>query len=485
MECDKIALKKQGRVGRIRGLIVIANQVRLHEIEEIVREQQRYFAAGKTKPLASRAAALKQLKQAVQEHEKEIMASLYSDLNKSDTEAYLTEIGFLYQEINLTLKRLKRWAKPRKVKTALTHIGSTGWIRPEPYGTVLIIAPWNYPVQLALAPLIGAIAAGNTAIIKPSELTPHVSRTLAELISSSFPPEHVAVIEGDVEVSQLLLEQPVDYIFFTGSTAIGKEVMAAAARRLIPVTLELGGKSPCIVHYDADVPLAARRIVFGKLMNAGQTCVAPDYLLVHRRVKQALLSELKSAIEAMYGTTPLQSDRYGKIVNRRHFERLLAYLQEGEVVVGGEADEVRLKIAPALLDCVDWDDRVMQEEIFGPILPVITYDDIEDVINDINYYTPKPLALYLFTTQRPVQERIVEAVSFGGGCINDTLMHLATPYLPFGGVGGSGLGSYHGEYSFRTFSHYKSVLKQTTKFDFRFRYPSDKNRLSLWKKLMK
>jgi len=454
------------------------------QLSELVSEQKRYFAQGATRDIAARLDRLRRLKAAVQQHENEILTALYKDLNKSETEAFVTEIGFLYQELTHSMKRLKRWAKPTRVKTTMTHIGAKGWMQPEPYGTVLIIAPWNYPFQLALAPLIGALAAGNTAIIKPSELTPHVSAVIKKVISAAFSAHDVAVVEGGIEISQVLLDQPMDYIFFTGGTAIGKTIMEAAAKRLIPVTLELGGKSPCIVHHDADIALAAKRIIFGKLMNVGQTCVAPDYLLVHQSIKAPLLAALQDAIKQMYGEQPIQLPRYGKIVNERHFNRLLAYLGDGDIVTGGDYDREQLKLAPTILDQVSWSSPVMQEEIFGPILPLLTYDELDETIHAINKQE-KPLALYLFTTDQRVQKQITESVSFGGGCINDTMMHIATPYLPFGGVGASGLGSYHGEYSFRTFSHYKSILKQTNRFDLSFRYPSDQDRLSLIRRFMK
>ncbi|MCQ6560095.1 aldehyde dehydrogenase [Paenibacillus mendelii] len=454
------------------------------EIEEIVKMQKQYYTSMETRSVSFRRAQLQRLKEAVKRSEEEILAALYKDLNKSDVEAFTSEVGLVYQEINLTLKRLKKWTKPKRVKTALTHIGSKGWLQPEPYGTVLIIAPWNYPFQLVMAPLIGAIAAGNTAVIKPSELTPHVSKIIAKLIGDFFAPSYLAVIEGGLEVSQSLLKQPVDYIFFTGSTGVGKVVMEAAAKQLIPVTLELGGKSPCIVHKDANVKLAAKRIVFGKFMNVGQTCIAPDYLYVHRSVKPELVQAIREAVELFYGTDPVQLDRYGKIVNGKHFNRLLAYLKDGSILYGGTYNESLHKIAPTLLDKVSWADSVMQDEIFGPILPILEYEDLQEVIHTINSH-PKPLALYAFTDSPEIQERITSSISFGGGCINDTLMHIATPHLPFGGVGGSGMGSYHGEYSFQTFSHYKSILKQTNLFDLSFRYPSSKNKLGLIKRIMK
>ncbi|MBN6188837.1 aldehyde dehydrogenase [Aneurinibacillus sp. BA2021] len=462
---------------------------RIQEITEtniasIVERQRAYFFSQQTKPLSFRLEQLERLREAVKRHEGDILSALKQDLHKSEFEAYTTEIGMVLEEIRFTMKHLRTWAKPKRVKTALTHFGSKGWVLPEPYGVVLVIAPWNYPFQLAISPLIGAIAAGNTAIIKPSELTPHTSNVLTTLIREVFPDDYVCSIPGGVSASEMLLRQPVDYIFFTGSPAVGRVVMEAAAKRLTPVTLELGGKSPCIVHKDANIALAAKRIVFGKYTNAGQTCIAPDYLFVHTDVKQALLDALRVTIDEFYGTEPIACEKYGKIINERHFDRLISYLQDGTIAFGGQADRERLKIAPTLLTDVSWDAKVMQEEIFGPIFPVMEYEQLEDVIHAVNQ-RPKPLALYLFTQSKEVENRINGTISYGGGCINDTIMHVATPYLPFGGVGESGMGSYHGASSFQTFSHFKSVLKQTNAFDFSFRYPSAKNGLQIIRRLFK
>ncbi|AFC28233.1 YwdH [Paenibacillus mucilaginosus 3016] len=456
----------------------------LDRIHSVIIKQKEHFNRGETRPLAVRQAHLEALRQAVKRYEAEIIAALRADLGKSELEAYSTEIGFLLEEIRFVSKRMKGWAKPRKVKTAPTHIGSRGVIIPEPYGTALIIAPWNYPFQLALSPLVCAIAAGNTAVLKPSELTPTVSALLARLVADTFAPEVVAVIEGGVEETTELLRQPFDYIFFTGSVPVGRIVMEAAAKRLIPVTLELGGKSPCIVHRDAKLELAAKRIAFGKFANSGQTCIAPDYLLVHEEVKDELLRHLQAAVEEFYGREPVRNPDYGRIVSRRHYDRLVRFLGDGRSVFGGQSDDEALRIAPTALDGVSPEAPVMQEEIFGPILPVLTYREIGETIAAVNA-KPKPLALYLFTEDAGVQREVVEKVSFGGGCINDTLMHIATPYLPFGGVGESGMGSYHGESSFKAFSHFKSVLKQTTLFDIAFRYPSAKNGLKLMRRFMK
>lgn len=453
-------------------------------IEHMVSTQKQYFYAQQTKSINSRIQALNKLRDAVKQNEQRIMDALKQDLNKSEVEAYTSEIGILLEEIRFTLKHLAKWMKPKKVKTALTHVGSKGKIVPEPYGVALIIAPWNYPFQLALSPLVGAIAAGNTAIIKPSELTPSVSRVIQELLAEAFDPAFVTVIEGAVETTSLLLKQPLDYIFFTGSVNVGKIIMQEAGKQLIPVTLELGGKSPSIVHEDANLDLAAKRIMFGKGMNAGQTCVAPDYLLVHKKVKAQLVEKLREAIYQFYGSNPLESDRYGRIVSERHFTRLVEFLKDGNATVGGGYNKSTLTIEPTVLSEVSWTSDVMQEEIFGPILPMIEYETLDEVIHKVQEKA-KPLALYLFTENEDVQNVITERLSFGGGCINDTLMHIATPYLPFGGVGESGTGQYHGKDSFQTFSHFKSMLAQTTKFDFSFRYPSEKQNLKMIKKLLK
>ncbi|MBB3110314.1 aldehyde dehydrogenase (NAD+) [Paenibacillus phyllosphaerae] len=460
------------------------NETPAGEISAIVKRQKEWFASEGPLALEARVELLRKLKSAIKTNEQVLLEALRLDLNKHVDEAFTTEIGILYQEINHTLKHLKKWAKPKRVKTPFIFIGAKSRIIPEPYGTALIIAPWNYPVQLALAPAIGAIAAGNTVVIKPSELTPHVAVTVAKLIRETFDPRAVAVVEGGIESSQTLLSEPFDYIFFTGSVAVGRTIMAAAAKQLIPVTLELGGKSPCIVHEDANLKLAARRIIYGKLTNAGQTCVAPDYILVHERVKDALIPELIAAIEQYYGQDPANSDRFGKIVNERHFKRLTAYLTNGRIRYGCKLNEAALKIGPTLLEDVAWDEPVMEDEIFGPILPIMTYSSIEEAVKLVNG-RPKPLALYLFTESREAEEKVLGRISFGGGCVNDTLLHLGTPYLPFGGVGESGIGSYHGESSFQTFSHYKSVLKQTTRFDLPLRYPAEKSRIEMLRKAMK
>ncbi|GAC91998.1 NAD-dependent aldehyde dehydrogenase [Anoxybacillus flavithermus NBRC 109594] len=449
-------------------------------MNDLLQKQKRYFRTRATISLSFRLAQLARLKEVIQAHEQAIIDTLAKELNKSPLEAYTTEIGVVYEEINFITKRLVRWMKPQRVPTPLTHFGSKSYIYPEPYGVSLIIAPWNYPFQLAISPLIGAIAAGNCAVVKPSEYTPAMSALLKTIISEVFPEEYVAVVEGGVDVSQQLLDLRFDHIFFTGSVPVGKIVMAAAAKHLTPVTLELGGKSPAIVDQSAHIDLAAKRIVWGKFLNAGQTCIAPDYVFVHASVKSLLIERMKQYIEQLYG----DKNTYSRIVTVRHTERLVRFLANGTVVHGGTYDIEQRWIEPTLLDDITWDDAVMQEEIFGPILPILTFETIDEAIQMINDYE-KPLALYLFTEDRDVQKQILQQVRFGGGCINDTVVHVANPHLPFGGVGQSGIGAYHGKASFDAFTHYKSVLKQTTKFDIPLRYPNFPNALKWVRKLLK
>ncbi|MFK4312004.1 MULTISPECIES: aldehyde dehydrogenase [unclassified Bacillus (in: firmicutes)] len=453
-------------------------------ISSIVNKQKEYFYKGHTRSLETRKNNLKKLYEGIQRFEDEIFQALKLDLNKSVHESFTTEIGYVLKEISFQMKHISSWSKPKRVRTALTHFGSKGKVVPEPYGVTLIIAPWNYPFQLAIAPLVGALAAGNTVVLKPSELTPNVSKVLTRMLGELFPEELVSVVEGGAEESTALLKEQFDYIFFTGSVGIGKVVMEAAAKKLTPLTLELGGKSPCIVHKDAKLDVTARRIVWGKFLNAGQTCVAPDYMYVHSSVKEQLIEALRHEIAEQYGKDALQNDNYVRIVSERHFERLCTFLQDGKPVIGGNYTKETLHIEPTVLTNVTWQSAVMEDEIFGPILPIIEYDKIEEVIETIQHH-PKPLALYVFSEDRKVQEKVTSNISYGGGCINDVVYHLATPYLPFGGVGSSGLGSYHGEQSFRTFSHYKSILSQSTAFDMKIRYSSTKSALKFIRKLLK
>ncbi|MBD0382031.1 aldehyde dehydrogenase [Paenibacillus sedimenti] len=456
----------------------------MSSIPLLVNHQRDFFASGKTRPLGARLDRLKALRETIRKFEQPLLDALKQDLNKSEFEAYATEIGLVYKEISHTLKQLRRWMKPKRIRTPLTHWGSKSYVIPEPYGVTLIIAPWNYPAQLALVPLIGAVAAGNTVVLKPSELAPHVSEVLATILEEAFEPGWATTVLGGVEESTELLAQNLDYIFFTGSVAVGRIVMTAAAKQLTPVTLELGGKSPCIVHNDANLKLAARRIAFGKYTNAGQTCVAPDYVYVHREVKQAFVAHLKQAVEEMFGVEPLLNPDYVHIISGKHYERLASFLSDGRALIGGMTDLAQRAIAPTVLEGIDWNSPVMQEEIFGPVLPLLEYGDIEEVIAAVSA-RPKPLALYLFSESRELQQQVVDRVSFGGGCMNDTLMHFGSPYLPIGGVGESGIGRYHGESSFFTFSHQKSLLLQTTLFDIPFRYPTSRWGRKLVRKLLR
>ncbi|WP_044642918.1 aldehyde dehydrogenase [Risungbinella massiliensis] len=444
------------------------------KIAELLQNQRTFFHTGKTKDLAFRLENLAKLKEAIKRYEPDILNALQKDLARHETDAYLTEIGILYEEIKFAQKHLKKWAKPKSVKSGKLVFGAKSEIRYEPYGVGLIIAPWNYPFQLLISPLIGAMAAGNCAILKPSELSPHVSKVVYQMIEGIFPKEYITVVEGGVEISQELLKQPFDHIFYTGGEKVGKMVMKAAAKHLTPVVLELGGKSPTIVDKDADLDLAAKRILWGKFINAGQTCIAPDYVMVQEEVKEVFVRKLQHYLLEFYGEDPLENVRLGKIVNDRHFERLQGYLDEGVILYGGQSDPDSRKIAPTLLDGITWDNSVMKEEIFGPILPILPFVHLKEVIEQVTNQ-PKPLACYFFSTDNSKQELIVDTISCGGMTINDCVVHISNPNLPFGGVGASGMGSYHGEHGFHCFSHAKSVVYQTNRFDFSFRYPNYKN----------
>jgi aldehyde dehydrogenase (NAD+) len=453
----------------------------VNPIEAIVQRQRAFFATGQTKSVEFRLAQLKALKQAILDRQTAILEALKADLHKPELEAFLTEIGVI-KEIDYAIKHLPAWAKPKSVAVPLDQRPAKARIYPEPLGVVLIIGPWNYPFQLMISPLVGAIAAGNCALLKPSEVAPQTSRILAALITETFDPAYVAVVEGGVEVSQAVLAEKFDHIFFTGGTAIGKIVMQAAAQHLTPVTLELGGKSPCIVDADIHVEYAARRIAWGKFLNAGQTCIAPDYLLVDRRIKPELLEAMKNAVEEFYGD-PAQSPDYGRIVSDKHFARLTSLLSEGEILIGGQTNPSERYIAPTILDRVPLDAAVMQEEIFGPILPVIEYESLNEAIALITS-KPKPLALYIFSRNKQVQDQVLAQTSSGGVCINDTIMQIAPSTLPFGGVGDSGIGSYHGKASFDTFSHQKSVLVKNFWFDLKWRYAPYAGKLEMFTRMI-
>jgi aldehyde dehydrogenase (NAD+) len=453
------------------------------DIPETIAMQRAFFATGKTKNYDFRIAQLNKLLEIIQANDKLILDAVYADLRKPTIEAYGSEVLITLSEIKYALKHLKTWMKPQKVSTPINLFPSSSYIYTEPLGVALIIAPWNYPFALTIQPLIGAIAAGNCAILKPSEHTPNTSSAIAKIINTNFDPNFITAIEGDIETNQALLTEKFDHIFFTGGTAIGKIVMEAAAKHLTPVTLELGGKSPCIVDVDCNLETTAKRIVWGKFYNAGQTCVAPDYLLVQTSIKSALIEKLLKYVKIFFGENPQQSSDLARIVNDRQFERLVGLLNEGKILIGGQSDKCDRFISPTIIDKVSHNSKIMSEEIFGPILPILDYDKISDAIAIVNSH-PKPLALYLFSNNKQNQEQILQEVSFGGGCFNDTIMHLGNPELPFGGVGNSGMGSYHGKASFDTFSHRKSVLKNSFRFDLKWRYPPYKLTLETLKKFI-
>ena len=437
------------------------------DIHEIVESEKHFFRTGVTRGVDFRIDMLKKFRKAIIENDELISAALKADLNKQPFESYMCETGLLLEEINFHIKRLKKWSKTRRVKSGIGQLPGKSYICPEPYGVVLIMAPWNYPVQLCLMPLVGAISAGNCAVVKPSAYAPESSRVISKLIESAFPTGFVTAVEGGRDANKALLDEPFDYIFFTGSVAVGKTVMEAAAKRLTPVTLELGGKSPIIVDETANLPLAARRIAFGKVLNAGQTCVAPDYLMIEKSVEAPFIEEYKKALADFFP----DGDMSGmvRIINDKHFERVCNILDNsGNVVIGGARDAETRFIEPAVLTGVPIDSPAMQQEIFGPVLPVLPYEKLDDCIDFIRS-RPKPLALYIFSENKMNQEKVLNSCSFGGGCINDTVIHLASSHMSFGGVGESGMGSYHGKKSFDTFTHYRSVLKQG-KLDVKLRY---------------
>ncbi len=448
----------------------------------IAREQRSFFRTGKTIPLRFRLEQLRALRAAILDHEAELTEALRADLAKPPSESSLSELFVTLRELDHAARRLRRWIRPSPVRTDVVMAPARSYRLPEPYGVVLIIAPWNYPVQLTLVPLVGAIAAGNCAVVKPSELAPHTSAVLKNLLEEAFSPEYVTVVEGGPREASALLEQEFDYIFFTGSSRLGKIVMRAAADHLTPVTLELGGKNPALIDQTANILAAARRIVWAKYLNAGQTCVSPDYLLVHRSVKEPLLSEIARTIRRFYGEEPLAGGDLSRIVNRTHFDRLQALLSEAHVVIGGRGDEERLLLEPTVIDGVSPESPIMAEEIFGPILPVIAYDDLDSAVELIFRY-PAPLAFYVFSSDRGAQRRLSRQVPAGGVCINDCISQMLTVGLPFGGVGASGMGSYHGYESFRTFSHFKSVMEKPPVLETTFfKYPPYRSR-ARWIKL--
>ncbi|NJK41550.1 MAG: aldehyde dehydrogenase [Acaryochloridaceae cyanobacterium SU_2_1] len=445
----------------------MTTQMTVSPIPQLLKNQRAFYQGGQTKSLAFRLAQLQKLKQAIIDYQDAIVAAVKADLGRPTYEAYF-EIATLL-EVNFALKNLKSWMKRQRVATTIDVFPASAWIQPEPLGLVLIIGPWNYPFQLLMSPLVGAISAGNCAVLKPSEYAPHTSKVVAEMITATFDPQYIAVVEGAVDASQQLLAEKFDHIFFTGGTAVGRLVMQAAAAHLTPVTLELGGKSPCIVDTEIHLEHAAKRIAWGKFINAGQTCLAPDYLLIDRRIKVEFITHLKQAIRQFYGDQPQNSPDFGRMIHQRHFQRLTQFLDPDRIILGGQTDPEDLFIAPTVIDRVTWADPIMQEEIFGPILPILEYDSLADAIAQVNDH-PKPLALYFFSRNSQKQEQILHSTSSGGVCLNDTVMQFSSIGLPFGGVGDSGIGSYHGKASFATFSHDKSVMKRSFWLDLGWRY---------------
>ncbi len=439
------------------------------QIDDILQLQRDFYDNGATIPVSFREKQLKKLYQAVQKYRPQIEEALKKDLGKSSYESFMCEIGLVLSEISYMIRHVKKFSKRKTVYTPLAQFASHSYVQPVPYGNTLIMSPWNYPFLLSIDPLVDAIAAGNTAIIKPSAYSPATSKVIEMLVKECFSPAHVSVVTGGRAENAALLEKKFDFIFFTGSQNVGREVMRHAAVNLTPVVLELGGKSPCIVEESADIRLAARRIVFGKYLNCGQTCVAPDFILCHKSIQDKLLQELKLQVEKQFGSDPLADNDYGKIINQKHFDRLCRLLQSGELYLGGETDAEALRIAPAIMTNVTFDDPVMQEEIFGPVLPVLTYENFDELMLLLKK-RPKPLAQYLFSSNKAHIRRVNEELSYGGGCINDTIIHLATSEMGFGGVGESGMGAYHGKAGFDAFSHQKSIVDKKTWLDLPMRY---------------
>lgn len=442
---------------------------KLIEMQQIIRQQRSFFRSHVTLDVDYRLEALRRMRRALLKHKSRLCAALQSDLGKSAEESYMSEIGMVLASLRETISHLRCWARPRRVHAPLAQFPSSCRTMPEPYGVTLVMSPWNYPLLLTLDPLVSALAAGNTCVVKPSEQAPATAAVLAEVLGETFTPEYVAVVQGGAEVCQQLLEQRWDYIFFTGGSAIGKVVMRAAAEHLTPLTLELGGKSPCIIDRTADVRMAARRIAFGKVLNAGQTCVAPDYVLVHASLKKEFVAAIREEVARMVGETPLLNPVYPHIINRFHYNRVMALMTGATPVLGGKGDPETLRIEPTVLEDVSADSPCMQEEIFGPVLPVMAFDDLTEAEEWVQN-RPRPLACYLFTSSAENERRLLSRLHFGGGCVNDTIIHLAVPGLPFGGVGDSGMGAYHGKSGFDTFSHVKSVLRKSTWLDLPFRY---------------
>ena len=439
------------------------------EIRDILQQQNHFFSSGKTIPAEFRLKQLESLKEAMICHEADLAAALKEDLGKSRMESYMCEIGLTLSELTWMQKHLRSLMRSKRVSTPAAQFAAKSFRSPSPYGTVLIMSPWNYPVLLTLDPLIDAIAAGNTAVVKPSAYAPCTFDVMKTMIEECFPAHYVAVVDGGRAENQALLQQRFDMIFFTGGKTVGREVLRHAAEYLTPVTLELGGKSPCIVDSTAKIRLAAKRIVFGKYLNCGQTCVAPDYILCDKRIRDELITAILAEIEKQFGKEPLKNPNYGKIINEKHFERILGLINGEKLVYGGQSEPESLRIAPTVLNNITWDDAVMGEEIFGPLLPILTFDTLDEALDTVESH-PHPLALYFFSEDKAAQKKVLDTCRFGGGCINDTIIHLATSDMPFGGVGESGMGSYHGRVGFETFSHYRSIVDKKTWMDLPIRY---------------
>ena len=439
------------------------------EIKDILQQQNHFFSSGKTIPAEFRLKQLESLKEAMIRHEADLAAALKEDLGKSHMESYMCEIGLTLSELTWMQKHLRSLMRSKRVSTPAAQFAAKSFRSPSPYGTVLIMSPWNYPVLLTLDPLIDAIAAGNTAVVKPSAYAPCTFNVMKTMIEECFPAHYVAVVDGGRAENQALLQQRFDMIFFTGGKTVGREVLRHAAEYLTPVTLELGGKSPCIVDSTAKIRLAAKRIVFGKYLNCGQTCVAPDYILCDKRIRDELITAILAEIEKQFGKEPLKNPNYGKIINEKHFERILGLINGEKLVYGGQSEPESLRIAPTVLNNITWDDAVMGEEIFGPLLPILTFDTLDEALDTVESH-PHPLALYFFSEDKAAQKKALDTCRFGGGCINDTIIHLATSDMPFGGVGESGMGSYHGRVGFETFSHYRSIVDKKTWMDLPIRY---------------
>ncbi len=455
------------------------------KISEITELQRKFFKTGKTLDPAYRLAALEKLEKAVKAHEKEVMEALMQDLGKSEQEAFMCEYGLSLSELNHMKKHLKSYARRRRVKTPLTNVLASSYVYKMPYGNVLVMSPWNYPFLLTMEPLIDAIAAGNTVVLKPSAYSPNTSLAIKHIVEEAFEEAYVAVTLGGRAENQKLLDEKFDLIFFTGSQRVGTEVMQKAAVHLTPVTLELGGKSPCIIDRDADIKLAAKRVVFGKYLNLGQTCIAPDYVLCHKEVKEEFIKAVKAEIEKQFPEPFSSGSGYGKIINEKHFDRLMGLIDQNKVVVGGRSDRDTLKIEPTVMDNVAYEDAIMQEEIFGPLMPILEFEDLDKVLEDIDD-RPHPLAFYYFTNDLKKAKDVISRCRFGGGCINDTIIHIATSYMPFGGVGASGMGNYHGKSGFDTFSHSKSIVDKKRLLDVNMRYqPYDAFKLKLIKMFLK